>query len=61
VLLRVYDVLGKITATLVDEDKPAGRYAVSFSAQHRQAASGVYFYTLQTDQFTAVRHMLLLK
>ena len=50
VSLKVYDVLGKEVATLVNETKEAGKYSVQLSMNNCQLISGVYFYTL-----TAVR------
>ena len=59
VTLRIYDLLGKEVAQLVDEDKPAGNYKASFNASH--LASGVYFYKLECGALRAVRKMLLIK
>ncbi|MCK7521673.1 MAG: T9SS type A sorting domain-containing protein [Ignavibacteriales bacterium] len=42
--MRVYNVLGKEVATLVNEEKNAGTYEVNFNASN--LSSGVYF--LQT-------------
>ena len=47
--LKVYDLLGKEVATLVDEYKPAGSYEVEFdghSDEGQNLSSGVYFYQL---------------
>ncbi|MDP3581842.1 MAG: glycoside hydrolase family 3 N-terminal domain-containing protein, partial [Ignavibacteria bacterium] len=50
--LKVYDVLGREIATLVDEYKQAGDYNITFNARHlersREISSGVYFYRLVT-------------
>jgi len=59
VSLKVYDVLGKEIATLVNEKKPAGYYETEFSAEN--IPSGVYFYTLKTDNYTETKKMILLK
>lgn len=59
VILKVYDVLGKEVATLVNEEKPAGSYTVEFNGSN--LASGVYFYKLGTGEFVQVKKMLLLK
>jgi hypothetical protein len=67
VTLKVYDVLGREVATLVNERKTAGVYTAGFSAA--SIPSGVYFYRLQVrsdergenGSFTQVRKMLLLK
>jgi len=60
VSLRVYDLLGREVATLVDEYKPAGIYEVEFFAKGG-SASGVYFYKLQAGSFIQTKKMLLLK
>ncbi|MBU2444388.1 MAG: T9SS type A sorting domain-containing protein [Bacteroidetes bacterium] len=49
VKMKVFDVLGRKVATLVDELKPAGSYRLEFNAS--RFSSGVYFYTLKTDKF----------
>ncbi|MBK9097150.1 MAG: T9SS type A sorting domain-containing protein [bacterium] len=59
VSLKIYDVLGKEVAGLVDEYKTAGEYEVKFNAS--QLPSGTYFYQLKAGEFTAVKKMILLK
>lgn len=67
VTLKVYDVLGNEIETLVNEEKPAGRYEVGFYAE--KLASGIYFYQLKAGDpstgsgqgYTAVKKMILLK
>jgi hypothetical protein len=59
VTLKVYDLIGKEVVTLVDEMKNAGNYQVNFDAT--QFASGMYFYRLETNNFSQVRKMILLK
>lgn len=59
ITLKVYDVLGKEVATLVNENKSVGNYEVEFNAS--QFPCGVYIYTLQVNDFTASQKMLLLK
>ncbi len=59
VTLKVYDVLGNEVATLVNEEKPAGTYLVSFNAA--QLTSGVYIYKLETNDFIDVKKMLMIK
>jgi len=59
VVVKVFDILGKEVATLVDEVQDAGRRSVRFNASGR--ASGLYFYRLEAQGFVEVRKMLLLK
>jgi hypothetical protein len=59
VTLKVYDVLGNEVATLVNEEKSTGIYEVNFNAA--RLSSGIYFYKLQTGNFTETKKMLLLK
>ncbi|NUN10723.1 MAG: T9SS type A sorting domain-containing protein [Ignavibacteriaceae bacterium] len=59
VQLSVYNVLGKEVATLVNEEKPAGSYEVSFSAEG--LAGGIYFYRLQAGNYSETKKMLYLK
>ena len=64
VTLKVYDILGKEVATLVNENLNAGTYEVPFSISsitNNQKASGVYFYRLETGNFTDVKRMILIK
>jgi hypothetical protein len=59
VTLKVYDLLGRETATLVSEHLSAGTYERMFSSEG--FPSGVYFYRLQTDGFVQTRKLLLLR
>jgi hypothetical protein len=59
VSLKVYDVLGKIVATLVNEQKPAGAYEVEFDASN--LSSGIYFYRLVSGSYIQTKKLILLK
>ncbi|HMQ70779.1 MAG TPA: T9SS type A sorting domain-containing protein, partial [Ignavibacteria bacterium] len=59
VSLKLYDMSGKEVATLVNEVRAAGYYSVNFNAS--QLTSGVYFYSISADNFTATKKMLLVK
>jgi hypothetical protein len=59
VTLKVYNILGKEIATLINDLKGAGSHEISFDGTG--LSSGVYFYTLQTGKFTETRKMILLK
>ena len=59
VSLRVYDMLGREVAVLVDERRPAGRHTVRFDA--RRLASGVYLYRIEAGPHAASRTMALVR
>ncbi|MBM3713907.1 MAG: T9SS type A sorting domain-containing protein [Actinobacteria bacterium] len=59
VTLKIYDVLGREVANLADGVYEAGKYEVTFNAN--SLPSGVYFYTLRTDNYALTKKMLLLK
>ena len=59
VTLKIYDILGSEVATLVNEEKVAGKYEVNFNAT--SLASGVYIYKIQAGGFISSKKMMLLK
>jgi polyhydroxybutyrate depolymerase len=59
VVLKVFDLLGREIAKLVDSEKPAGEYSNKFDGS--ALSSGIYFYRLLADQYSETRKMLLLK
>ncbi len=59
VKVTVFDLTGKETAILVNENLNAGEYNVDFDAS--ELTSGVYFYRLETAGFTDVKKMILVK
>ncbi|HEX2925719.1 MAG TPA: T9SS type A sorting domain-containing protein, partial [Ruminiclostridium sp.] len=59
VTLRVYDMLGKEVATLIDDYKNAGAHTVRFNASN--LPSGMYIYQLRAGEHTSMRKMLILK
>lgn len=61
VSLKVYDILGREVATLIDEFKKAGSYSAQFSVQNSQLSSGVYFYKLKAGDYMETKKMLLMK
>lgn len=67
VTLKVYDLLGREVATLVNEEKPAGSYEVMFNtfSGENGLTSGVYFYRISaasgTSNFTETKKLVLLK
>ncbi|MGA8263002.1 MAG: N,N-dimethylformamidase beta subunit family domain-containing protein [Ignavibacteriaceae bacterium] len=63
VTLKVYDVLGREVALLVNEEKPAGSYRVNFDASSvkGELSSGIYFYRISVGNYSSVKKMVLLK
>ncbi len=59
VTLKVYDILGRLVKTLVNEFKVAGNYSVSFDGSG--LASGVYFYKIEAGEFVQSKKMVLVK
>ena len=57
--LKVFDVLGKEVAALVNETKNAGNYSVQFNAA--KLSSGIYFYRLQSGNFVETKKMIFTK
>ncbi|MCO6474511.1 MAG: T9SS type A sorting domain-containing protein, partial [Melioribacteraceae bacterium] len=57
--LLVYDTLGRVITTLVNEKKQSGTYSVTFNAQG--LASGVYIYKLLANEFVESKKMILAK
>ena len=72
VTLKVYDILGRDVATLVNERKSAGIYEVEFNAaktqqpagkqgSYKSLTSGIYFYRLTAGNYSTTKKMILLK
>jgi hypothetical protein len=59
VKIYIYDMLGKLVDMILDEELKAGSYKLDWSA--KELTSGVYFYRLETPEFTQARKMVLLK
>ncbi|WKZ69062.1 MAG: T9SS type A sorting domain-containing protein [Melioribacteraceae bacterium] len=57
--LIVYDILGREIATLVNEIKPVGTHEVEFDAS--ELPSGIFFYRLQSGDFTQTKKMMVIK
>jgi len=59
VTLKVYDLLGNLVKSLVNNEQEAGSYEVVFDAS--DYSSGIYFYTITAGKFTASKKFVLLK
>jgi len=64
VRLEIYNILGQLVTTLVDEEKMPGEYRVFWDGKNMRGEdvpSGVYFYRMQTGDFSKVKKMVLMR
>ena len=59
VSLKVYDILGKEVTSLINENLNSGVYEINWNA--KSFTSGVYFYKLESEKFSDVKKMLMVK
>ncbi len=59
VMIKVFDILGNEIETLVNEEKPAGTYEITWNAE--SLPSGVYLYKLQAGSYVETKKMILMK
>lgn len=59
VTMKVFDILGREVKTLVNEVKAPGKYSVDFNGT--EFSSGVYFYRLESNSYTDIKRMILIK
>lgn len=59
VSLKIFDALGREVLTLVNDVQSSGTYKVTFDAT--AMSSGIYFYTLSTNEFKQTKRMVLVK
>ena len=59
VVLKVFDLLGRVVATLVNEDKSPGNYEMKFDGT--KMPSGVYYYIFDLNGFSQSKKMVLIK
>jgi photosystem II stability/assembly factor-like uncharacterized protein len=59
VTVKVFDLLGREIATLVDEEKTAGNYMIDFNGSN--LSSGIYFYRLDAGGFSETKKLILIK
>ena len=57
--IKIFDILGKEIKQLVNENKQPGYYEITFDAS--QIPSGIYFFKLETQAFTSIKKMIVLK
>ena len=64
VSLVVYDILGRVVKTLVNEERHAGQHRVTWNSTNNlglEVSSGVYFYQLKSADMTKVHKMMLIR
>lgn len=61
VSLKIFNIQGKEVANLVNEYQPAGTYNYQFLSNKFQLSSGIYFYKLQSGNFSKTNKMVLIK
>ena len=61
VSIKIYDILGREVASLVNEMKDAGTYSVQFSSENYHLTSGIYLYQLKAGDFSSMKKMILMK
>ena len=59
VSLKIYNSIGQEIAVLVNDILPSGNYSIKWNAEN--ISSGVYFYTLRTDNFRSTKKLILLR
>jgi photosystem II stability/assembly factor-like uncharacterized protein len=62
--IEIFNILGQKIKTLVDQFQPIGRYSVQWDGRddsHGSVASGVYYYRVRCNEFTAVKKMTFIK
>jgi len=61
VTIKIYDLLGREIAILVNEPKSANRYEIEFSADQYGLSNGIYFYQITSGLFSSTKKFILLK
>lgn len=59
--LSIYDLMGNLIKTLINEKLSIGKYNIEFDAAENNLSSGVYLYQLKTPEFTSTKKMILIK
>ena len=64
VKLIIYNVMGQVVRTLVDEKKPVGIYKIKWDGRNENSeivSSGVYFYRLEAGKFSDTKRMMFVR
>ncbi len=57
----MFNPIGQLVETVVDDNLNAGVHEVLFNASNKNLSSGVYYYQLTTDSYSETKGMILLK
>ena len=64
VSIKIYNAMGQLVSVLKDGRTEPGRYSITWDGKNRtgeHVSSGVYFYKMEADQYSAVKKMLVVK
>jgi len=61
VSIVVFDLLGRVVKTLVNEEKQPGNYSVEWNTDENFISSGIYFYQLRAGSFVETKKMMLVR
>ncbi|NCS87496.1 MAG: hypothetical protein AUK34_01890 [Ignavibacteria bacterium CG2_30_36_16] len=59
--IKVFDILGKEIAVLINNELAAGQHQIEFNAEEYKLSSGVYFLNIKTGNFEEIKKMIYLK
>ncbi|MDP3829706.1 MAG: T9SS type A sorting domain-containing protein [Ignavibacteriaceae bacterium] len=59
VTIKVYDILGNVVTTLINQEQSAGQHQLIFNAS--ELSSGLYFYSIKSNGFNQTKKMILIK
>ncbi len=59
--LKIFDVLGREVATLIDEYRPKGMHSIEFNSNDYNLSSGIYFYQLRIGNYSQIKKMIIMK
>ena len=59
VKIKVFDILGREVITLLNDNKIAGNYSLTFDGS--DLSTGIYFYQIRTGNFTQTKKMIILR
>jgi hypothetical protein len=61
VKIKLYDIVGREVAVIMNEVKDAGEYEIELDAGKLGISSGVYFYQMKAGDYTSIKKMVYLK